>query len=91
MKNGMIECSVCHSRIVNPSRKAVSRAYDRHRSKFSSKQRALNFLLVGGDCVLIGLQVFIIFFFLLTCKCAINCKQLCLLYLMRPVITYLVL
>ncbi|KAG6393689.1 hypothetical protein SASPL_147934 [Salvia splendens] len=49
--------SVCHSKLVNPSTKAVSRAYDRHRSKVSSKQRVLNFLLVGGDCVLVGLQV----------------------------------
>lgn len=57
MKNGMIECSVCHSKIVNPSTKAVARAYDQHRSKISSKQRALNFLLVGGDCVLVGFQV----------------------------------
>ncbi|KAL0382840.1 UNVERIFIED_CONTAM: CMP-sialic acid transporter 5 [Sesamum calycinum] len=52
----MIECSVCHSKLVSPSAKAVSRAYDRHRSKVSSKQRVLNFLLVGGDCVLVGLQ-----------------------------------
>ncbi|KAL0403687.1 UNVERIFIED_CONTAM: CMP-sialic acid transporter 5 [Sesamum radiatum] len=29
----MIECSVCHSKLVSPSSKAVSRAYDRHRSK----------------------------------------------------------
>ena len=57
MNNGMIECSVCHSKLVNPSTKVVSRAYDRHRSKVSSKQWVLNFLLVGGDCVLVGLQV----------------------------------
>ncbi|XP_057781633.1 CMP-sialic acid transporter 2-like [Salvia miltiorrhiza] len=61
MKNGMIECSVCHSKIVNPSTKAVSRAYDRHRSKISSKQRALNFLLVGGDCVLVGFQPILVY------------------------------
>lgn len=64
MKNGMIECSVCHSKLVNPSTKAVSRAYDRHRSKVSSKQRVLNFLLVGGDCVLVGLQVCFLRFYL---------------------------
>ncbi|KAL8478111.1 hypothetical protein ACS0TY_030122 [Phlomoides rotata] len=54
----MIECSVCHShsKLVSPSTKAVSRAYDQHRSKVSSKQRVLNFLLVGSDCVLVGLQ-----------------------------------
>ncbi|KAL3634966.1 CMP-sialic acid transporter 4 [Castilleja foliolosa] len=61
MKNGMIECSVCHSKLVNPATKAVSRAYDRHRIKVSSKQRALNFLLVGGDCVLVGLQPILVF------------------------------
>ncbi|KAJ8428699.1 hypothetical protein Cgig2_018479 [Carnegiea gigantea] len=57
MKNGVIECSVCHTKLITPSVKAVSRAYDRHRSKVSSKQRFLNFLLVGGDCFLVGLQV----------------------------------
>ncbi|KAH6809188.1 UDP-galactose transporter 6 [Perilla frutescens var. frutescens] len=61
MMNGMIECSVCHSKIVNPATKAVSRAYDRHRIKVSSKQRVLNFLLVGGDCVLVGLQPVLVF------------------------------
>ncbi|KAG8369536.1 hypothetical protein BUALT_Bualt14G0023700 [Buddleja alternifolia] len=61
MKNGMTECSVCHSKLVSPSTKAVSRAYDRHRSKISSKQRALNALLVGGDCVLVGLQPVLVF------------------------------
>ena len=57
MKNGMIECSVCHSKLVSPNTKAVSRAYDRYRSKISSKQRALNILLVVGDCILVFLQV----------------------------------
>ncbi|KAK4404091.1 CMP-sialic acid transporter 4 [Sesamum angolense] len=57
----MIECSVCHSKLVSPSAKAVSRAYDRHRSKVSSKQRVLNFLLVGGDCVLVGLQPVLVY------------------------------
>ncbi|GER27865.1 UDP-galactose transporter [Striga asiatica] len=61
MKNGMIECSVCHSKLVSPSTKTISRAYDRHRIKVSSKQRALNFLLVGGDCVLVGLQPILVF------------------------------
>ncbi|RVW12461.1 CMP-sialic acid transporter 4 [Vitis vinifera] len=56
MKNGMIECSVCHSRLVSPSAKTVSRAYDRHRSKISSKHRALNVFLVVGDCILVGFQ-----------------------------------
>lgn len=57
MKNGMIECSVCRSKIMSPTTKSVSRAYDRHRSKVSSKQRVLNVLLVVGDCFLVGLQV----------------------------------
>ncbi|PIM99479.1 putative UDP-galactose transporter [Handroanthus impetiginosus] len=61
MKKGMIECSVCHSKLVSPSTKSVSRAYDQHRSKVSSKQRALNVILVGGDCVLVGLQPILVF------------------------------
>ncbi|EPS65533.1 hypothetical protein M569_09244, partial [Genlisea aurea] len=61
MKNGMIECSVCHSKLVSPSAKSISRAYVQHRSKASSKQRALNFLLVGGDCVLVGLQPILVY------------------------------
>ncbi|GAB2265683.1 CMP-sialic acid transporter 3 [Dionaea muscipula] len=60
MKNGMIECSVCHSKF-NPGTKTVSRAYDRHRIKVSSKQRALNVLLVVGDCILVGLQPILVF------------------------------
>ncbi|XP_076885508.1 CMP-sialic acid transporter 3-like [Bidens hawaiensis] len=61
MKQGMIECSVCHSKLVNPSVKTVSRAYDRHQSKFSKKQRALNVLLVVGDCMLVGLQPILVY------------------------------
>ncbi|KAL6499905.1 CMP-sialic acid transporter 3 [Orobanche gracilis] len=61
MMSGMIECSVCHSKIVNPSTKTVARAYDRHRSKISAKQRAVNFLLVGGDCVLVGFQPILVY------------------------------
>ncbi|XP_075523696.1 CMP-sialic acid transporter 3-like [Primulina tabacum] len=61
MKNGMIECSVCHSKLVSPSTKSVSRAYDKHRIKVSSKQRALNILLVGGDCVLVGFQPILVY------------------------------
>lgn len=54
-KNGeMIECSVCHTKLYA---KTFSKAYDRHRDKLSKKQRALNVLLVVGDCMLIGLQV----------------------------------
>ncbi|KAJ0972320.1 hypothetical protein J5N97_020279 [Dioscorea zingiberensis] len=61
MKNGMVECSVCHSKLLSPSTKTVSRAYDKHRSKVSSKQRALNVLLVVGDCVLVGLQPILVY------------------------------
>ncbi|XP_043725415.1 CMP-sialic acid transporter 2-like [Telopea speciosissima] len=59
--NGMIECSVCHSKLVSPNTKTVSRAYDQHRSKISSKYRALNVLLVVGDCTLVGLQPILVF------------------------------
>lgn len=61
MKKGMAECAVCHSKLVSPSVKTISRAYDRHRSKISSKQRALNVLLVVGDCMLVGLQPVLVF------------------------------
>ncbi|OVA11062.1 Nucleotide-sugar transporter [Macleaya cordata] len=61
MKTGMVECSVCHSKLVSPTTKTVSRAYDQHRSKVSSKNRALNVLLVVGDCVLVGLQPVLVF------------------------------
>ncbi|XP_064977632.1 CMP-sialic acid transporter 4 isoform X2 [Musa acuminata AAA Group] len=56
LQNGMIECSVCHSKLVSPSPRSVSRAYDKHRTRVSSKTRPLNFLLVVGDCILVGLQ-----------------------------------
>ncbi|KAK1318507.1 CMP-sialic acid transporter 2 [Acorus calamus] len=57
----MIECSVCHSKLVSPTTRTVSMAYDRHRSKVSSKVRALNVLLVVGDCVLVGLQPILVY------------------------------
>jgi hypothetical protein len=62
----MIECSECHSKISanNNNSKAVARAYDRHRSDVSSKARVLNLLLVGGDCIFVGLQVICFSFFL---------------------------
>ncbi|KAJ4723251.1 CMP-sialic acid transporter 3 [Melia azedarach] len=61
MKNGMIECSVCHSKLVSPTTKSISRAYDRHKSRVSSKQRALNVFLVVGDCILVGLQPILVY------------------------------
>lgn len=57
MQNGVMDCSVCHSKLMSPNARAVSRAYDKHRSNVSSKNRALNVLLVVGDCILVGLQV----------------------------------
>ncbi|KAJ8755484.1 hypothetical protein K2173_019282 [Erythroxylum novogranatense] len=61
MKNGVIECSVCHSKLVSPSSKTISRAYDQHKTRISSKQRALNTLLVVGDCILVGLQPVLVY------------------------------
>ncbi|KAI4345018.1 hypothetical protein L6164_012188 [Bauhinia variegata] len=61
MKKGMIECSVCHSKLMSPTTKSISRAYDRHKIRTSSKHRALNFLLVVGDCILVGLQPILVY------------------------------
>ncbi|XP_047328723.1 CMP-sialic acid transporter 2-like [Impatiens glandulifera] len=58
---GVIECSVCHSKLASPSSKAFSKAYDRHRSSISSKTRALNVFLVVGDCILVGLQPILVY------------------------------
>ncbi|GJM92187.1 hypothetical protein PR202_ga08627 [Eleusine coracana subsp. coracana] len=52
--NREVECGVCHAKVPVPA--AVSKAYDSHLSTISSRQRALNVLLVSGDCVLAGLQ-----------------------------------
>ncbi|KAL6899630.1 hypothetical protein ACP4OV_006288 [Aristida adscensionis] len=60
-RNGVVECSVCRSRLVVPSPRSVSRAYDKHRNKISSKFRALNVFLVVGDCILVGLQPILVF------------------------------
>ncbi|WVZ67820.1 hypothetical protein U9M48_016849 [Paspalum notatum var. saurae] len=57
--NGEVECSVCHAKVAVPP--AVSKAYDSHRSTVSSRQRALNVLLVSGDCVLAGLQPILVY------------------------------
>ncbi|CAN1833509.1 CMP-sialic acid transporter 3 [Linum perenne] len=61
MKNAVIECSVCRSKLLSPAAKTVSRAYDRHKSRVSSKQRALNVLLVVGDCMLVGLSPILVY------------------------------
>ncbi|XP_035835895.1 CMP-sialic acid transporter 3 isoform X2 [Helianthus annuus] len=60
-KEEMIECSVCHSKLVKPTTKTVSRAYDQYRSKTPKKNRALNVLLVVGDCMLVGLQPILVY------------------------------
>lgn len=39
----------------------MSRAYDKHHNKITSKFRALKFLLVVGDCMLVGLQPILVF------------------------------
>ncbi|KAK6914593.1 Nucleotide-sugar transporter [Dillenia turbinata] len=56
-----MECSVCHSKLVSSTTRGISRAYDRHRSKVSSEHRALNILLVVGDCILVGLQPILVY------------------------------
>ncbi|KAE8009819.1 hypothetical protein FH972_006231 [Carpinus fangiana] len=61
MLNRMVECSVCHSKLLSPTSKTVSRAYDRYRSDVSSKTRVLNILLVVGDCILVGLQPILVY------------------------------
>ncbi|XP_020595603.1 CMP-sialic acid transporter 4-like isoform X1 [Phalaenopsis equestris] len=61
LKNGVIECSFCHSKMLSPNSRAISKAYDRHHSNLSSKFRALNFLLVIGDCFLVGLQPVLVY------------------------------
>ncbi|PKA55802.1 CMP-sialic acid transporter 3 [Apostasia shenzhenica] len=61
LKNGILECSVCHSKLVSPTTKTISRAYDKHRSNVSSRYRALNVLLVVGDCILVGLQPILVY------------------------------
>lgn len=60
-KKGVLECSVCHSKLLTASPRTVSKAYDRHRSKISKKYRALNFLMVVGDCILVGLQPILVY------------------------------
>ncbi|KAK9031811.1 hypothetical protein V6N11_056099 [Hibiscus sabdariffa] len=58
---GMIECSVCHSKIASPTTKSISRAYDKHHTSVSSKTRFVNVILVGGDCLLVGLQPILVY------------------------------
>ncbi|RDY03896.1 CMP-sialic acid transporter 3, partial [Mucuna pruriens] len=53
--------SVCHSKLASPTTKTISRAYDRHKSRITSKQRALNVFLVVGDCILVGFQPILVY------------------------------
>lgn len=57
--NEEVECTVCHAKVALTP--AVSKAYDSHRSTMTSRQRALNVLLVSGDCVLAGLQPILVY------------------------------
>ena len=50
--NGAVECKTCGSKV-----RPISKAYDRQHSVNQPKWRALNVLLVLGDCTLIALQV----------------------------------
>ncbi|KAF8098123.1 hypothetical protein N665_0273s0024 [Sinapis alba] len=62
MMNGKVECSVCRSKLVSsPGSKTISRAYDDHKIRVTSKQRVLNVLLVVGDCMLVGLQPVLVY------------------------------
>ncbi|KAM0940646.1 putative nucleotide-sugar transporter [Dioscorea sansibarensis] len=61
MKNGVVECTVCHSKLLSPSAKTISRAYDKRRNRVSPKAHALNFFLVVGDCILVGLQPILVY------------------------------
>ncbi|KAG0614854.1 hypothetical protein M758_6G209200 [Ceratodon purpureus] len=49
--NGAVECKTCGSKV-----RPISKAYDRQHSVNQPKWRALNVLLVLGDCTLIALQ-----------------------------------
>lgn len=57
LNKGIEECSVCRSKLASPNSRTY-KAYDQNRGHASSNHRALNILLVTGDCVLVGLQVF---------------------------------
>ncbi|KAG6547102.1 hypothetical protein Mapa_011353 [Marchantia paleacea] len=60
--NGVVECKNCGSKTLgSPSVRPVSLAYDRHHSNPASRFRALNVLLVVGDCTLIGLQPILVY------------------------------
>ncbi|KAK9087922.1 hypothetical protein Syun_030316 [Stephania yunnanensis] len=59
----MVECSVCRSRLGEPKHNAknLSKAYVLQRIKTPSQNFALNALLVGGDCIFVGLQPILVY------------------------------
>ncbi|KAK9146134.1 hypothetical protein Sjap_006037 [Stephania japonica] len=59
----MVECSVCRSRLGEPKHnaKSLSKAYVHQRIKTPSQNFALNALLVGGDCIFVGLQPILVY------------------------------
>ncbi|WOL03657.1 CMP-sialic acid transporter 5 [Canna indica] len=57
-KEGMTDCHACRSKVL---RRSFSKAYDSHKNRASSKQRALNFMLVMGDCIFVGLQPILVY------------------------------
>jgi hypothetical protein len=54
--NGVVECKICGSKL-----RPVSKAYDRQHSVKQPNWRALNVLLVLGDCTLIALQPILVY------------------------------
>ncbi|KAG0571194.1 hypothetical protein KC19_6G218700 [Ceratodon purpureus] len=54
--NGAVECKTCGSKV-----RPISKAYDRQHSVNQPKWRALNVLLVLGDCTLIALQPILVY------------------------------
>ncbi|KMZ63823.1 CMP-sialic acid transporter 3 [Zostera marina] len=60
LNKGIEECSVCRSKLASPNSRTY-KAYDQNRGHASSNHRALNILLVTGDCVLVGLQPILVY------------------------------
>ncbi|GJN02499.1 hypothetical protein PR202_ga19858 [Eleusine coracana subsp. coracana] len=83
-RNGALECSVCRSKVAAPSPRSVSRAYDKHRSKISHKYRALHFLLVSGDCILVGLQQIV---YVSDCRTGIT--LLIIYFTLQPILVFM--
>ncbi|KAK6915782.1 Nucleotide-sugar transporter [Dillenia turbinata] len=56
----MTECRFCHSKLVSTTYESDQQHHRQPNSAFS-KSRALNFLLVVGDCILVGLQPVLVY------------------------------